>query len=244
MLGPIKKPQRRPRGPGQMALGGGRWSLVDQLLRTPASATEKAHARTVALLERHGIVTREVADLESIEGGFTSIYEVMKTMEESGRVRRGYFVEGLGGAQFAFPGAVDRLRACRDSLETREVRLMAATDPANPYGWLLPWPALRSEVSAPPKRVSGAVVVLVDGEPVLYVERGGRRIVTFPAAADVDHLVRAASALTPLAVRARGRMLRIEEIDGEPARSSALAVHFREASFGADYRGLTLEASR
>ena len=85
---------------------------------------------------------------------------------------------------------------------------------------------------------------MVDGEPVLYVERGGKRITTFPAAADIDHLVRAASAMVPLASSARGRMLRVEEIDGEPARTSALAVHFRKADFGADYRGLTLEAAR
>src|SRR5690606_34346552 len=119
---------------------GGRWSLVEGLLLPQIAPTERAYAKAVKLLERHGIVARETAAVESIPGGFAAIAPVLRSMEESGQVRRGYFVEGLGGAQYAFPGAVDRLRAVRAEPEEPVAVVLAATDPANPYGQVLPWP--------------------------------------------------------------------------------------------------------
>jgi ATP-dependent helicase Lhr and Lhr-like helicase len=125
----------------------------------------------VSLLERHGVLTREAIRGEGIAGGFAGMYPVLKVMEEAGSVRRGYFVAGLGGAQFAVPGAVDRLRAFRDTPTDPEVVVLAATDPANAYGIALPWPVKG------PQRAAGAYVVLVDGQPSLYIEKGGRSLV-------------------------------------------------------------------
>ena len=147
--------------------------------RTP---TERGHALATALLERHGVVTREGAAAEGIVGGYASVYPVLRAMEESGRARRGYFVAGLGAAQFALPGAVDRLRAVRDDEGT--VRVLAATDPAQPYGAALAWPRPEGDERLPLQRAAGAYVVLVDGHAVLYLERGGRGLITLPAATD------------------------------------------------------------
>jgi ATP-dependent helicase Lhr and Lhr-like helicase len=168
--------------------GQGRWSLVARELaigefaivqETKAAVratarqlgTEKLHARAVTLLERHGVLTREAVRGEGISGGFAGMYPVLKAMEESGTVRRGYFVVGLGGAQFAVPGAVDRLRAFRETPQEPEVVVLAATDPANAYGIALPWPVKG------PQRAAGAYVVLVDGLPSAYIEKGGRSLV-------------------------------------------------------------------
>jgi ATP-dependent Lhr-like helicase len=236
------QPQRSGSGrrPGTHASIGGRWSLVAELVRSDATQTERAHARAVTLLERHGIVAREVAALEPGRGGFSAIYRVLRAMEEGGKVRRGYFVEGLGGAQFASPGAVDRLRAARNTAE-HDVLVLSALDPANPYGWLLPWPVREGSTVATPRRVAGAAVVLVDGVATLYVDRGGRRLLTFPAADDPDVEIAAARALTRVAARHRGKILRIEKIDGEPARTSPHAERLRAADFTSDPRGLLLE---
>src|SRR5204863_9876428 len=124
-------------GPPEAA---GRWSLVGEV---PGTATERLHATTLALLDRHGVVTREAVASEGIEGGFSAVYPVLRALEEAGRIRRGYFVDGLGGAQFALAGALDRLRAARDGAEPSsngDVYLLAAADPANAYGAALPWP--------------------------------------------------------------------------------------------------------
>ncbi len=152
----------------------GRWSLLARL-GPPATAgakTERLHALAVNLLERHGVLTREAVRGEGVPGGFAGMYPVLKALEEAGRVRRGYFVAGLGGAQFAVPGAVDRLREFRESPSAPVVTVLASTDPANAYGLALPWPVKG------PQRVAGAYVVLVDGLPSLYLEKGGRSIVT------------------------------------------------------------------
>jgi ATP-dependent Lhr-like helicase len=231
-------------GRGNASLGaGGRWSLVADLLgANEPSATTRAHARAVTLLERHGIVTRETATLEDLPGGFSAVYPVLRAMEESGKVRRGYFVEGLGGAQFASPGAVDRIRSARSAHDESRVVTLSAVDPANPYGWLLPWPTREGAgTSGSPKRVAGATVVLVNGEAALYLDRGGKRLVTFPAAADPVVMVQAARALGSVAARKRGKQLRIESIDGDPARTSVHAPRLYEADFASDVRGLTLE---
>jgi ATP-dependent helicase Lhr and Lhr-like helicase len=228
---------RARRRPARPAAAGGRWSLVRELLGAEANPTVRAHARARALLDRHGIVTREVATLEALPGGFSAVYPVLRAMEEAGKVRRGFFVDGLGGAQFASPGAVDRLRALRESDDS--VVVLSAIDPANPYGWLLPWP-LRDE-AGPARRVAGATVVLVGGEVVLYLDRGARRLLTFPAADDPEVALRSARALREVARRRRGKLLRIESIDGQSARTAELASTLRKADFTSDPRGLVLE---
>ncbi|HJS26466.1 MAG TPA: DEAD/DEAH box helicase, partial [Actinomycetota bacterium] len=140
--------------------GAGRWSLADPLRRLERTPTEMAHARAMQLLERHGVVTREAVVAEGIPGGYAGVYAVLRALEESGKVRRGYFVDGLGAAQFALPGAVDRIRELRDSPTEAAVHVLAAADPAQPYGAALTWP----ESAGRPARVSGAYVVLADGE--------------------------------------------------------------------------------
>lgn len=186
-------PRRRSR-PGRLSVlgppqGQGRWSLVERELGTGGSAvvaggtpdtgrpapdpTVAAIAAAGLLLERHGVLTREAVRAEGVPGGFAGIYPVLVGMEQAGRIRRGYFVAGLGGAQFALPGAVDRLRAVRDRAGTGEpavVQVLAATDPASAYGAALPWP------ERGPARVAGAYVVLVDGAASVYLERGGHRL--------------------------------------------------------------------
>src|SRR5204863_1799263 len=140
--------------------------------------TRRAHARAETFLERHGVLTRGALDTERVAGGFAGIYRVLRAMEDSGRCRRGYVVDGLGAAQFAVPGAVDRIRALSraDGSPVGEPTslVLAATDPAQPYGAALPWPATVGEAKHRPGRKAGALVVLADGAPALYVERGGR----------------------------------------------------------------------
>ncbi len=196
----------------------------------------------MSLLERHGVVSREVADLEDLPGGFRATYQVLRAMEEAGKVRRGYFVEGLGGAQFAYPGAVDRMRRSRRAAGEPEVRVLSAVDPANAYGWILPWPEPADDPERKPRRIAGATVVLVDGEPVLHLDRRGRRLRTFAGKDDGELIALAARALEVVAARRRGKLLRIEEIDGEAARTSKHATLFRREGFTADHRGLILEA--
>jgi len=228
--------------------GGGRWSLVAGLRSGSVDETSRAHARAVTLLERHGVVTREAAALEELPGGFAAVYPVLKAMEEAGKVRRGYFVEQLGGAQFASPGAVDRLRALRAPDGPEPAVVLSALDPANPFGWLLPWPGRgdddRERGGGGPRRVAGATVVLVGGQAVVYLDKGGKRLITFPAAEEPERMATAVRALVGVAARHRGRMLRVETIDGEPARGSRYEAALREADFHSDVRGLTLEAPR
>src|SRR5687768_2557427 len=171
---PRSRSKSTPRPGRLMALGppraAGRWSLVADLVGEERTPTERGHALATTLLERHGVVTREAVASESISGGYASVYPVLRAMEESGRNRRGYFVAGLGAAQFALPGAVDRLRAVRQSQgdersgdrdDDAAPLVLAATDPAQPYGAALPWP----ESAGRPARPAGTHVVLVDGEP-------------------------------------------------------------------------------
>ncbi|MHB1924984.1 MAG: Lhr family helicase [Acidimicrobiales bacterium] len=149
----------------------GRWSLVERPADPVPLATASGVALAEVLLERHGILTRDAVRSEGVPGGFAAVYAVLKAMEESGRVRRGYFVAGLGGAQFAAPGAVDRLRARREPDSQARALVLAATDPANPYGATLAWP------ERGPQRAAGAYVVLIDGRACLYLEKGGRSVV-------------------------------------------------------------------
>jgi ATP-dependent Lhr-like helicase len=248
----------RPRRRGVDPLAGGRWSLVEELLAPGVSATERALARAHMLLERYGIVSREAAAAEDLPGGFAPVQQALKAMEEAGKVRRGYFVEGLAGTQFALAGSVDRLRAAaREQDQAAEYaelgpdeavaeqsgpppRLLAAVDPANPYGALLPWPISGAGEAARPRRVPGAWVMLVAGAPRLYVPAGGKALLTFPDPADEDHrhLSTALRALAHLPRAGRRRALVIEKVDGVPVWDCPLHALLRECGFQSDYRGL------
>jgi ATP-dependent Lhr-like helicase len=247
-----RRPGRRgPPLPSRLGppAGAGRWSLVAQAAE---DATRRLHAVAEQLLDRHGVLTRGAVVAERIPGGFAGVYPLLKAMEEAGRCRRGYFVDGLGGAQFAVPGAVDRMRALVEPRRegdgpgerAAQTQVLAAADPANPYGAALPWPDRAGPAGQPerpghrPGRKAGALVILVDGELVLYVERGGRTLLTFRD--DPGRLSRAADALA-LAVRdgALGR-LAVEKADGEAVFDSPLARALTEAGFRPTARGLRL----
>jgi ATP-dependent Lhr-like helicase len=222
----------RRRGRGEPTIGG-RWSATSHLVDPSVAPTKRAHARAVQLLERYGVVSREAAQAAEVPGGFSSLYPVLREMEDAGKVRRGYFVDGMGGAQFAFAGAVDRLRAARE-LEDDAI-VLSAQDPANPWGALLPWPG---EAEGPrPRRSAGARVVLVEGEPVLFVEKGGKSLVTLPASRDARRLKAAVTALVNKSTR---RNLRIAKVDGVEVAQSEHAPTLVDAGFERDHRGLTL----
>jgi len=284
----------RPR-PGQLTRIGppaaaGRWSSTRSLYATnpnesKPNETERSHLRALQLIERHGVLTRESALADGVPGGFAGVYPVLRALEERGMVRRGYFIVGLGGAQFASPGAVDRLRQHRESPErlvapalgagvtglatpatgvpglmtpaaraTGEqasgvgaagfvaagtavpglgVVVLAATDPAQPYGAALPWP----NTAGRPSRSAGAYVVLADGEPMVFVERGGRSLVTFEGALyDPPVWI---PALRSLVTGGRLRHLELAKIDGERATGSALGEALVANGFSPGYKGPT-----
>jgi len=233
-------PRNRRRGGDRMA--GGRWSLVAGLCAREVGTTQRAVARAGMLLERYGIVSREAAQAEDL--AFGPLYRVLRAMEESGRVQRGWFVEGLAGAQFGAPGAADRLRAARLPEGPREpdVTVLAAVDPAQPWGALLAWPATARESSPPPRRVAGAFVVLADGAPVLYVAAGRRRVTTFATSAARHPALVAALRVLHGLPRARGkRLLVVESIDGIPAEEAGLHAELACAGFVPDYRGFVAD---
>ena len=234
---------------GAQAQVQGRWSLVASLFgeAAPLPSPERRRVLAELLLERYGIVTREQVLAEGIRGGFALLYDAFSQLETLGVCRRGYFVEGMGGAQFALPGAVERLRAGRspiartghagDSGEGPRELVLAAADPSQPYGAALPWPKREGQARRP-ARIAGAYVVLVADEPLLYVERGGRGLVTL---ADVA-LDAALSALAQAVRTGRIGKLALERIDGEPAIASELAETLVELGFHPGPRKLTLSA--
>src|SRR5688572_19661188 len=240
---------RRPR-PGRLtALGppeaAGRWSLVEP--PTDLTTTERLHAQALALLERYGVLTREAVATEGIEGGFAGVYPILRALEEAGRIRRGYFVDGLGAAQFALAGALDRLRAVREPSDRpaeAAVHLLAAADPANPYGAALPWPRRGESDRRPLQRAAGAYVVLVDGVAALYLERGGATLQTLPAADDPSVAVTTARALRTLVDDGRIRELVVRKIDGEDVAESPFRDQLLASGFSAGYRGLVLRGAR
>jgi ATP-dependent Lhr-like helicase len=235
--------KRRP-GRNAPSPAAGRWSLVAQLVTGPVDVTRRAHARSLVLLDRWGIVARDALAAEAIAGGFSAVYPVLRAMEEAGKIRRGHFVDGLGGAQFAFAGAVDQLRAARDRSDQADFVLLAATDPANAYGAVLPWPAPTQRADAEaarPRRAAGAAVVLADGELALYLDRGGRQVLSFPTVGGGGAFASAVGALRGLLADRRRRALRIERIDGEVALDSPLRRAFEQAGFRAEYKGLALD---
>ncbi len=221
----------------------GRWFALPAAETDP---TTRAVARAELLLDRYGVVTRGSVGAEEVPGGFAGVYRVLAAAEDSGRVRRGYFVEGLGAAQFGGVGAVDRLRAMATAAclspegdATGPALVLAATDPANPYGAALPWPSRPEESGGHlPGRKAGALVVLVDGRLVLYVERGGRTLLSWSD--DVALLEPAAAALAG-AVHALGK-LTVQKVDGESVLGSGqpLALALAAAGFGLTPRGLRL----
>ncbi len=227
-------------------LAGGRWALVEQLCDPALAPTRRTLAQARRLLERYGVVSREAALAENLPGGFGPLYPVLKSLEEAGQVRRGYFVEGLAGAQFALPGAVERLRAAREDEPPfpedakAAIQIVAAVDPANPYGSLLPWPMRGAETSATPRRVSGAWVILLAGRPVVYASAHGRQLLTFSALAEQPEATVTAVFATllrlPRGVR-RGGVV-IEKIDGVAVRDSAYRSALQAAGFVGDYRGM------
>jgi ATP-dependent Lhr-like helicase len=219
-------------------IGAGRWSLVPHAQGDP---TVRAKATAELLLERHGVVTRGAVVSEGVRGGFGLLYRVLSGFEEQGRTRRGYFVSGLGAAQFATGPTVDRLRSFTrdpDAAPRLEAVCLAATDPANAFGAALPWPASREGTGHRPGRKAGALVVLVDGELAVFVERGGKSVLTFDDDPAVLH-----AAATRLAETARslGRM-RVERIDGEFGVGTPFGAILVEAGFAATPQGLRLRA--
>ncbi len=271
---------RRPRLAGMAAMAGsgtrlalpsrtgppttvGRWSLLPVPETNP---TVRAHASAELLLDRYGIVTRGAALAEELTGGFAAAYRILAAAEESGRVRRGYFVEGLGAAQFGTTGAIDALRrpaTRRTQANDPNVLVLAATDPANPYGAALPWPT-RADQEHPanhpvvtsgvvpadaaktrrtghqPGRKAGAVVVLVDGQLVLYVERGGRSLLTWEH--DPEPLRHAARAVAEAVRRGALGRLTVEKADGTALLGGdhPVAHALADAGFHLTPRGLRI----
>jgi ATP-dependent Lhr-like helicase len=194
------------------------------------------------LVERHGVLTRSAVLSEGVPGGYAAVYPALADLETLGTVRRGYFVAGLGGAQFAMPGAVERLRDLRDAPVDGDphVLVIGAADPAQPYGAAAPWPK-REHATRSPSRAFGAQVVLVDGAPALYLERGGKSVLTFDGLED-GRLELAVRALADWILADRRRRAGIERVDGEPVFGAPLQPLLEAAGFRTDLRGMVLRA--
>lgn len=241
-------------GPPETA---GRWALLPERDSDP---TRRAHATAEHLLERHGVVTRGAVMSERVPGGFAGVYKVLSAFEDTGRCRRGYFIEGLGAAQFGSAGAIDRLRTFSERADSKPGAVtLAATDPANPYGAALPWPETSGrgpeqpadpatakaaeKAGHRPGRKAGALVVLVDGDLTMYVERGGRTLLTWSD--DPDRLVPAASALADATRRGALGKLVVERADGAAllgGGTTPLRAALDEAGFVATPKGLRMRA--
>jgi len=226
--------------------GEGRWGLVQGRIGPAVSDTELSTAIAQQLLTRYGIVTREVAAAEGLVGGFSGIYTVFRTMEERGRLRRGYFASGVGATQFALPAAVDLLRSLRNDPDEPEVVHLAATDPANPYGAILKWPEPDSAPAGGargPTRSVGASVVIVNGRLGAYLGRHARQVVSYLPAEEPDRSMvgRAiAGRLAAMALVGEGREggLLVAEINGTAAPAHPLAAYLAEAGFVPSAMGL------
>ncbi|HZQ15478.1 MAG TPA: DEAD/DEAH box helicase [Gaiellaceae bacterium] len=233
----VPKAERRPRRFSRRRVSApsataGRWSLTGRLF----AAAPEPRALAELLLERQGIVTRDGVRGEGIAGGYGAVYAELRALETLGLCRRGYFVEGLGGAQFALGGAVERLRELRERGEEADALVLAAADPAQPYGAALPWPRRAGSRAA---RVAGALVVLLGGEAVLYVERGGRSLVPLRDPAE-DWLRPALEALVAHVRGGGAKRLGVERFDGEPIAGSELLPLLVELGFLAGPRRAVL----
>jgi ATP-dependent Lhr-like helicase len=266
----IRPPDRRAFRPsrGELAEGRtrraappaaeGRWSLVAARASKPATPTEWSAAVAEQLLARYGVVTREVAAAEDLPGGFSAIYDVFRALEDRGRIRRGYFVAGVGAMQFGQPAAVEMLRSLAAEPEEPEVVTIAATDPANPYGALLRWPepprresvssvssVAQQESVSPvalrgPTRTVGATVVLVDGALTAWIARGGRQLLVWlpedePARSRTGRAL--AARLADLAREPSFGGLLVADVNGAPAAEHALAPFLTDAGFAVSAHG-------
>ncbi len=257
---PLREMRRRsPRTSRRTVKGhwsvAGRWSEVALLVQPTQSPTERAMARTMMLLDRYGIVSREAALADDVPGGFGEVYKVLKAMEESGKVRRGYFVEGLSGAQFAHSHALERLRTQAQALTAQsgnqavqldDVIILCAADPANPYGALIDWPQVHESATSKPRRQVGAWVVLVRGRAIVYLFSGARHLLTFDNTTfDVpDALGMAFEALHRLPRTSRRRSLIIEKVNSRSVLKSEHAPLLQKCGFVPDYRGFAASADR
>ena len=215
----------------------GRWSLTAALFEHAPPAGPRLRAQAELMLERYGIVTRETVLAEGVPGGFSTLYGEMSNLEMLGTARRGYFVEGLGGAQFALPGAVERLRSLPHPEGTYTI--LAATDPANPYGAGISWP--KREGGRRPSRTPGAYVLLRDGDPLLFVERGGRGILRLTDLAG-EAFAEAIGEIASAASDGLLPRLAIERLDGEPVIGSGLEETLIAAGFHRQPRRLVASA--
>lgn len=248
-----RAPRRAPRGrtylprPSMPTRSGpptvaGRWSLLPD---PSTDNTVRAHSTADILLERYGVLTRGSVHSEGVAGGFALMYRVLSEFEDRGRCRRGYFVDSLGGAQFSTTDVIDRLRSfdndrTKTDDPTGKALVLAACDPANPYGGALPWPKTGAGSRHRPGRKAGALVVLVDGELVLYLERGGKTLLTCTE----DHSLRrrAAEALADVVHTGRVDSLVVDRIDGDTVHGNTFATFLTEAGFATTPRGLRLRA--
>ena len=230
----------RPRPGGLRRIGppagAGRWSLVRTGAERRHAHRPRPRARARSCSNATASSPARARGAEGIVGGYAAVYPVLRALEESGKVRRGYFVAGLGAAQFALPGAVDRLRTHRNPDPDAEPRVLAATDPAQPYGAALPWPE-RPEGggrTGRPSRAAGAYVVLHDGALVAYLERGARTLATFTAEPDW------CGALLTLVKDGRLRQIELTHVDGQPVREHPHAEAWRAAGARGHPRGLVV----
>ncbi len=229
------------------AAGAGRWSLVAPLLEPRPAPTEWAHATALTVLDRQGIVTREAVNAEGVPGGFAAMYPVLRALEDAGKVRRGWFVAELGAAQFASAGAIERLRSHRERPDVGDdagpddpgvasALVLAAADPAQPFGSVVPWP---EHAAARPTRVVGAYAVVSDGRLVAYLDRG-HGVLTFAADERDTPDVWIAALVGAQRSGRLGSSLELQTIDASPVRESPVAEQLRAAGFKDSYRGLVL----
>lgn len=223
----------------------GRWALLPASEPEP---THRAHALARTLLDRHGVVTRGAVQAEGVEGGFSATYRILAAFEDNGQARRGYVVEGLGAAQFAMDGAVDRLRAASTARDRRDpgsvprAVVLAAADPANAYGAALPWPESPDGAGHRPGRKAGSLVVLVDGELTLYMERGGKSLLAWPSDPGAPALRAAAEALAAAAKAGALGTVTVERTNGASSLTSPVGRVLEAAGFLATPKGLRLRA--
>ena len=244
----------------------GRWSLLPvvgdasdlakkdvEKSKKSSSPTETQRRAALAnqLMERYGVVTREIVHSEGITGGFSAVYEVYKAMEEGGRIRRGYFIAGQGATQFALPGADERLRGLREDPQDEITLIISATDPANPYGAAVPWPSPSTDggredgkgsadVGSRAQRAAGARVILRNGVLVAWLSKGEKNLMTFLPAMEPERTHAAESiaiTLSQLVSSGKRRAVFLTTIDGEPAEESAIAIHLRDVGFVQTSRG-------
>ena len=216
----------------------GRWSILPH---EPVSDTARALALVEGLFDRYGVVTRGAALQEDVPGGFPALAPVLRTMEDTGRILRGRFVEGLGGAQFAERSTIDRLRALADSVAVRPVAIgLSVLDPANPFGVTLTWPANRTKTTL--ARRAGALVVIVDASLLFYLPQGGRQLISFAARdtpIDAERLKAGAQALVAALRKHKRRPFTLERIDEQSTWHSPITPALREAGFASAPKGLS-----